>query len=136
MKREISMMSVTMFALAVAVCGCASQQHSLGDSAPNSPPRTVTAHDVTSGWYLMQPPVRHGNPETGARLADWQVIAFFERSTQCDDSRAHSLTVYPSYLLVSTSGSMNSLERSQRLASATVCVAADDLRINWFHLQW
>ena len=107
-------------ALAVAIAGCAARnQH------------------VDRGWYLMQPPVGRGNiPRTGAKLADWQVLAFFERASDCDATREQGLAAYPSYLMVAENGSLDSVQMSQRLAASTLCVSTDDPRINWFHLKW
>jgi hypothetical protein len=107
-------------ALAIAIAGCASRnQH------------------VDRGWYLMQPPVGRGNsPRTGAKLADWQVLAFFERPSECDAARQRGLAAYPSYLMVAEKQSLNSVQMSQRLAASTLCVSADDPRINWFRLKW
>jgi hypothetical protein len=84
----------------------------------------------------MQPPVHHGNPDSTARLADWQSIAFFDHASHCDAAREHGLSAYSSSLPASGSGTNDSIQLSQRLASATVCVAADDPRINWFYIVW
>jgi len=83
----------------------------------------------------MQPPLRDGNPETSAKLSDWQSIAFFGQSAECVAARARGLNAYPSYVPVS-SAAPDSIALSQRLASSSLCVAADDPRINWFHLEW
>ncbi len=89
-----------------------------------------------TGWYLMQPPVRHGDPEPAAQLADWQVIAYFEHASECDAAREQGLSAYAAYVHVAATTSMDSVRMSQRLAASTVCVAADDPRINWFHIKW
>jgi len=108
-----------MFTLAIAMGGCASQQL--------SPP---------PGWYLMQPPMRHGTPNRNAQLADWQSIAFFERARQCDAAREQGLRAYGGYEQVSSAAPMNPVQRSQSLAASSRCVFAGDPRINWFHIQW
>ena len=83
----------------------------------------------------MQPPLHHGNPDTSAQLASWYVIAFFDESAQCDAARARGLSAYSSYVQVSSTAT-DTVQMSQRLASDSLCVAADDPRINWFHLEW
>ncbi len=84
----------------------------------------------------MQPPVQHGTPNRHAPLADWQSIAFFEHAAQCDAAREQGLSAYGGYLQVSSTAAMNSVQRSQTLASSSRCVFAGDPRINWFHIQW
>jgi hypothetical protein len=125
-----------ILALSVVIGGCAAQQHPASNSAGTNPTSSVAAQYKNSGWYLMQPPVHHGNPDTAAQLADWQVLAFFDRASQCDAAREQGLSAYASYLPVSGSAPMDSVQLSQRLASSTLCVPADDPRINWFHIQW
>lgn len=71
-----------------------------------------------------------------AQLADWQVIAFFERASECDAAREQGLSAYGLYIPVAATASTNSVTMSQRLATSTLCVAADDSRLNWFHIQW
>ena len=133
MKRHLA----SLLAVAVAIAGCASQQHSVISSSTTTPTRSVAAQNRSSGWYLMQPPIGHGNHvDNSAKLADWQALAFFDRASQCDAAREQGLSANDSYLPVSTSGAMDSVQMSQRLASSTLCVAADDPRINWFHFQW
>jgi hypothetical protein len=127
---------IVTLALAMAIVGCASQKHAVTAPVNAGSPPTSHAQTAHQGWYLMQPPVRQGNLATGARLADWQVIAFFDRASQCDAAREQGLSAYASYLPVSGSAPMDSVQLSQRLASSTLCVAADDPRINWFHIQW
>jgi hypothetical protein len=124
-----------MLALLVAIAGCATHRHSIGSSAAGSSSSPVAAQKTNSGWYLMQPPVRAGNPDIGAKLADWQVLAFFAHSSQCDAARQQGLSAYSPYLPVSATGSTDSAQMSQHLASATLCVGADDPRINWFHIR-
>lgn len=84
----------------------------------------------------MQPPVRHGNVDAAAKLEDWQVLAFFDRSAQCDEARQQGLKAYASYVMVSESLPPDSVQMSQRLASSSLCVDANDPRINWFHIKW
>lgn len=121
--------------LAMVIAGCASQKQSFG-ALVNSNASNSRAQSAHSGWYLIQPPIGHGNlPNAGARLADWQVLAFFDRAAQCDEARQQGLKAYPSYVQVSESQPLDSVQMSQRLASSTLCVSADDPRINWFHLQ-
>jgi hypothetical protein len=136
MKRHLSMILAAILALSIAVGGCASRQHSSTSSTATHSTPSLAAQYKNSGWYLMQPPVRHGNLDTGAKLADWQVLAFFDRASQCDAAREQGLSAYASYLPVSGSAGMDSVQMSQRLASSTLCVAANDPRINWFHIQW
>jgi hypothetical protein len=128
---------VGLLAASIAVAaGCASQRHSGGGSPSASPPSMAGSQPKNSGWYLMQPPIRRGNPDTSAHLADWYVIAFFDQSAPCDAARARGLSAYSSYVQVSTSSAADSVQMSQRLASSSLCVPADDPRINWFHFQW
>jgi hypothetical protein len=125
-----------VMALAVAVGGCALQRHpASGSPAPTSTSPVATQHQ-NSGWYLMQPAVRHGNPDPKAKLEEWQVLAFFDRSAQCDEARQRGLKAYPSYVMVSESEPLDSVQMSQRLASSSLCVDASDPRINWFHIKW
>jgi hypothetical protein len=84
----------------------------------------------------MQPPLYDGNPNTAAQLANWQVLAFFDHASQCDEARAQGLAAYGSYLPASASTTTDSVQLSQRLASSTLCVNAKDPRINWFHIRW
>ncbi len=126
----------SILALTVAIAGCAAHQHSVVSiSAPNST-KSVAAQHQNSGWYLMQPPVRHGDPNSHAQLADWQSIAFFDRASQCDAARERGLTAYGSDVPVSSTSTLDSVRLSQRLASSSLCVSADDPRINWFHIVW
>jgi len=127
---------IVTLALAMALAGCASQKHAVTTPVNASSPSTSHAQTAHRGWYLMQPPVRHGNPDTGAQLTNWQSLAFFDRASQCDAAREKSLAAYASYLPVSGSAPMDSVQMSQRLASSTLCVPTDDPRINWFHIQW
>ncbi len=128
---------IAILALSVAVAGCASLKPPPVSATANADsPAKSPAQTVNRGWYLMQPPIRHGNPDSAAQLADWQPIAFFEHSAQCDAARAQGLSAYSSYVEVSTSSAPDSVELSRSLASSTLCVAADDYRINWFHFQW
>jgi len=78
----------------------------------------------------MQPPTRHGDPETSARLAQWVPIAFFDESSQCEDARGQSQAAYPSTVPVS-----DGVQTAHHLASSSRCVNADDPRINWFHFR-
>jgi len=126
----------SILALSIALMGCASHKPPVGAiTNPTSPPRSQaqTAH---SGWYLMQPPVHHGNLDSNVRLADWQSIAFFDYASQCDAARERGLSAYSSSLRTSGSGTKDSVQLSQHLASSTLCVAADDPRINWFYIVW
>jgi hypothetical protein len=132
MKRHLA----AILALSVAIGGCAAQRRPASSSTATTSPPTVAAQQKNSGWYLMQPPVHHGNLDTGAQLADWQVLAFFDRAAQCDAAREQGLSAYASYQPVSGSTTMDSVQMSQRLASSSLCVPADDPRINWFHIQW
>jgi hypothetical protein len=127
MKHLLVTASSAMLAVSVAIGGCATRRR---------PPNPVAARRGDSGWYLMQPPMRHGKPDSGAQLANWQVLTFFDRAAQCDEARARGLSAYAGYLPASVSTTMDSVQMSQRLASSTLCVAADDPRINWFHLRW
>ena len=115
--------------LILAGCGA----HQPGKS-PGTPLRVQAQHHP-DGWYLMQPPLRKGIPVTSAKLSDWQSIAFFARSTECDQARSRGLIAYPSYVKVSKTGT-DSIEQNQQLASASLCVADNDPSINWFHLEW
>jgi hypothetical protein len=124
-----------MLALAVAIAGCASQRNSNGASTATPSPSSIAARH-NSGWYLVQPPMRHGNPDTGAKLADWRFLAFFDRASQCDAAREQGLSAYAAYVPASASTTMDSVQLSQRLALSTLCVAAKDPRINWFHIKW
>jgi hypothetical protein len=123
---------IAMLIAVLAAAGCASQHPSKSTSAA---PSQVQAQRQPQGWYLMQPPIRDGNPDTSAKLSEWQSIAFFARPADCDTARARGLAAYPSYVPVSGAAS-NSIELSQRLASSSLCVAADDPRINWFYFEW
>src|SRR5271166_5309349 len=100
---------IVSLALAMALAGCASQKHAISASANTSSPPTSHAQTAHSGWYLMQPPVRHGNLNTGAQLADWQSLAFFDHARQCDAAREKGLSAYASYLPVSGSAPMDSV---------------------------
>ena len=122
-------------ALALTLAGCASQKPAVGFGA-NADASRKTRVAAYSGWYLMQPPVRHGDPTPAVQLADWQVIEYFEHATECDGAREQSLSAYAAYVPVATTTSTDSVTMSQRLASSTVCVAANDPRINWFHIKW
>ncbi len=84
----------------------------------------------------MQPPAHYGSVDTHALLADWQSIAFFDRSAQCDTARERGLSAYGSNLPVSEAAMVDSVQLSQRLAASSLCVSADDPRINWFHIVW
>ncbi len=121
-----------IFVISVTIGGCAAQHHPASSSSATNPTPSVSEHK-SSGWYLMQPPVHHRNLDTAARLANWEVLAYFEHASQSDAARERGLSAYASYLPVSGSGAMDSVQLSQRLASSTLCVAADDPRINWFH---
>ncbi len=121
-----------IFVLSIMIGGCAAQHHPASSSSATNPTPSVSEHK-SSGWYLMQPPVHHGNLDTAARLANWEVLAYFEHASQCDAARQKGLVAYGSYQPVSGSTAMDSVQLSQRLASSTLCVAADDPRINWFH---
>ena len=127
---------ILIIALSFAVAGCTAQHHSAGGPPSANSPSNAAAAAKNSGWYLMQPPIRHGDPDTAAQLADWQVIAFFDQSAQCDAARAQGLSAYSSYVQISSSGEADSVEMSRRLASSTLCIAGDDPRINWFHFRW
>jgi hypothetical protein len=122
---------IAMTIALLVLAGCASRQPSKSHGAPPQ----VQAQHQPQGWYLMQAPLRNGTPDTSAKLSDWQSIAYFARSTECDQARARGLIAYPSYVQVSGAGT-DSIEQSQRLASSSLCVADDDPRINWFHLEW
>lgn len=127
---------IMLIALPFLAAGCTALRLPAGDSAKDSPTVSADAqqhHD--RGWYLMQPPLHHGKPDTSAQLADWYSIGFFDKSAQCDAARARGLSAYPSYVQVS-SAARNTIEMSQRLATSSLCVPSDDPRINWFHLNW
>jgi hypothetical protein len=124
-----------ILAASFAMAGCALRQQAVAVSSEPKPVASVAKHKST-GWYLMQPPMRRGETETNAPLANWQVLAFFDRASECDAAREQGLKAYSSYLPVAASGPINYVRTSQRLASSTRCVAADDPRINWFHIQW
>jgi len=133
-----------ILALSVAVVGCATQHHSNDRANDHADDRSTTtnsssstaAQHKNSGWYLMQPPLRHGDPDTRARSEDWQPLAFFDRAAECDAARAQGLSAYASYVPVSASTAIDSVQLSQRLASSSLCVDAKDPRINWFHIKW
>jgi len=124
-----------MLAISFLSVGCAAQRRTAVGSAAANPTRTVSVQQHDYGWYLMQPPIRQGNPETSAHLADWYVIAFFDHSAECDAARARGLSAYSSYVQVSSTAS-DTVQMSQHLASASLCVSTDDPRINWFHFHW
>ena len=85
----------------------------------------------------MQPPAHHGNIDTHAQLADWQSIAFFDHSSQCDAARERGLSAYGSDVVPEVeAATIDSVQLSQRLASSSRCVSDDDPRINWFHIVW
>jgi hypothetical protein len=137
MKPSLGVTLALVAALCGCTLGCASRQHSARpNSSASSPSSSVAVQQQLSGSYLMQPPMRHGKPDTGAQLANWQVLAFFNRGDQCDEARARGLSAYATYLPTSAGASTDSVQVSQRLASSTRCVAADDPRINWFHIRW
>ena len=120
-------------AVPVFIAGCATQHH---QNSTSPSPTPVVAQDKTSGWYLMQPPLGPGYaPDTNAKLHSWQVLAFFEHARECDAAREQGLIAYPSFLPVSESMPLDSIAMSQRLAATTLCVAADDRRINWIHID-
>ena len=121
---------IVTLAFLIGLAGCASQSH-----RPALSPENSHAEGKEHGWYLMQPPLHHGNPDTSAQLADWYSIGFFDKSAQCDAARARGLSSYSSYVQVSSTAP-DTVGMSQRLAASTLCVAADDPRINWFHLNW
>jgi hypothetical protein len=137
MKPSLGVTLALVAALCGCASGCASRQHSaLANSSASTPSSSVAVQQKLSGWYLVQPPMRHGKPDTGAQLANWQVLIFFDHASQCDEARARGLSAYATYLPASASTSTDSVQLSQRLASSTLCVAADDPRINWFHVRW
>lgn len=119
--------------VAIFVAGCATQHH---QNSTSNDPTPVAAQNTNYGWYLMQPPVGPGNvPDTRAKLHNWQVLAFFEHGPDCDAAREQGLVAYPSLLPVSELTPLASIAMSQRLAATTLCVAADDRRINWIHID-
>jgi hypothetical protein len=69
-------------------------------------------------------------------LADWQVLEFFDRTTQCDAARAQGLAAYASRSEPVDGAATDSVQLSRRLAESTLCVASDDPRINWFNFRW
>jgi hypothetical protein len=126
----------SILTVSIALAGCASQKPSVGAMTTSSSPPSSKAQTAHSGWYLMQPPVHHGNPDSTARLADWQSIAFFDHPSQCDAARERGLSAYGSAIPGAGASTVDSVQLSQRLASSTQCVAADDPRINWFYIVW
>jgi hypothetical protein len=128
-------LTATFLVLSVATCGCATQHRPAG-SSPTTASTSSVAAQHNFGWYLMQPPLHHGDADTRAKLSEWQVVAFFEHASECDAARQQGLKAYPSYLLVSESRQRDSVQMSQRLAASTLCVGADDPRINWFYIKW
>jgi len=123
-------------AVAIVISGCASGNLRPTGRTPAASTSAAASRDINPGWYLMQPPMREGNPDPRVRLADWQVLEFFNHTAQCDAARAQGLCAYTSQVQEADSAAMNSVQLSQRLAESTLCVAADDPRINWFHFQW
>jgi hypothetical protein len=124
-----------IIALAVAICvaGCATQRH---QNSTSTNPTPVAAQSKNSGWYLMQPPLGRDNlPDTHAKLHNWQSLAYFERAPECDAAREQGLIAYPSFLPVSETTPLDSIAMSNRLAAMSLCVAADDRRINWIHID-
>jgi hypothetical protein len=117
-----------VLALAITLSGCASQKGVAAQSTSTTSTAGVS-QNRERGVYLMQPPLHQGNPDTSAQLADWQVLAFFDHGSECDTARARGLAAYSAYVPVAT----GSVETSQRLAASTLCVPANDPRINWFH---
>ncbi len=79
-----------IFVLSIMIGGCAAQHHPASSSSATNPTPSVSEHK-SSGWYLMQPPVHHGNLDTAARLANWEVLAYFEHASQCDAARQKGL---------------------------------------------
>ena len=114
----------------LAIGGCGMHQHR------NATPSSVAGRESTAGWYLMQPPLRGGTPDPAAPLHDWQSIAFFDHSAQCDTARARGLSAYSSIVQVAALNASDSIAVSARLAELSLCVAADDPRINWFHTEF
>jgi hypothetical protein len=126
---------IMLIALSFLTAGCTEVRRPASDSAKASPTASADAHQHDRGWYLMQPPIHHGSLDTDAQLADWQEIAFFDHPAECDAARARGLSAYSSYVQVSSTAP-DSVQLSQHLASSSLCIAAGDPRINWFHLQW
>jgi len=119
--------------VAILVAGCATQHH---QNSTSNTPTPVAAQKNDPGWYLMQPPLGRDNvPDTKAKLHNWQSLAYFEHAADCDAARAQGLIAYPAFLPVSESMPLDSIAMSQRLAATTLCVAADDPRINWIHID-
>ncbi len=110
----------------VSLAGCATMPRPSG----NTPDPNL----ANSGWYLMQPPMSlDAAPSASPKLYDWQEVAYFEKASECDTARQWGLTAYPaelSNLPMSGRPAPNSIEVSGQLASATLCVAANDSRLD------
>jgi len=82
----------------------------------------------------MQPPIHQGTPDAKAQLADWQELAYFDHRAECDAVRERGLKAHGSSVPSAATGpTPNTVQMSQGLAESSVCVAANDPRINWFH---
>lgn len=123
---------VWLVALAAVFAGCAPQQHSANTATPSGSAPSGVLQPEEFGWYLVQPPVNHGNADTAAKLYDWQELGYFEHAAECDKARQRGLTAYPSeqpYIQAINAMPMNSVKLSEQLASASLCVAATDPRL-------
>src|ERR1700683_1943228 len=92
----------TMLALAITLSGCASQK-----AATAQPPSTTSTapgapQHRDRGFYLMQPPLHQGNPDTNAQLADWQVLTYFDHGAECDTAPARGRRAYSARVTVAT----------------------------------
>jgi hypothetical protein len=121
-------------AFAITLAGCAYQPRVADKPATSSSIATPVSQLSSTGSYLIQPPLRRGNPDPKARLADWQVLGYFDHPAQCDAARAQGLAAYGTDApATTTSPSLDSVQESRRLASLTACIASNDPRINWFY---
>lgn len=124
---------IIALAFAIFVARCAAQHHQ-NSTSTNSMPVAEQKNDP--GWYLMQPPLgRDHLPDTKAKLHNWQPLAFFEHAAECDAARGQGLIAYPGSLPVAETTPLDSIAMSNRLALTSLCVAADDRRINWIHID-
>ena len=81
------------------------------------------------GWYLMVPPVSHGELDNTAPLGVWRIAHAFDTAKGCEDYR---FQIQERSHKDVPSGGQLATNDNQRFAEAAVfsqCVSADDRRL-------
>jgi len=77
------------------------------------------------GWYLIGPPLPKLTVEPGTPLSAWRILHAYKSAAECKKA----LPEYRRYMESRTWPSQAAADAAYQVASALMCIAADDPRL-------